>query len=219
MLNSLVVCRLIQLERAAFGLAANDPVFHHLKCHLSLVECRPVDDIAFRAINRRSNILGLEMKELLTTIPQTGCVEWIGVRPARQENLVVVPSVDATITGLSGDRFSGGTKAKRQITLIQQEHLEAIMSILGLEALDPGLVRRNIVVSGINLQALKDQHFKIGEAVLYGTGNCPPCSRMEENLGPGGYCAMRGHGGITAYVDQPGKISVGDSVTLEVQSS
>jgi MOSC domain-containing protein YiiM len=76
------------------------------------------------------------------------------------------------------------------------------------------LLRRNIVVSGINLQALKEQQFKIGEAVLFGTGNCPPCSRMEENLGPGGYCAMRGHGGITAYVLQPGKICLGDSVTL-----
>ncbi len=159
------------------------------------------------------------MKQLLTTIPQTGRVEWIGVRPERRANLIVVPSVEATTTGLSGDRFSGGINAKRQVTLIQQEHLAVVMSILRLSALDPGLVRRNIVVSGINLQALKDQHFKIGNAVLFGTGNCHPCSRMEENLGAGGYCAMRGHGGITAYVDQPGTICVGDSVALKIQSS
>ena len=154
------------------------------------------------------------MRELLTTIPQTGRVEWIGVRPDRRESLHVLNEVDATRAGLTGDRFSGGEKAKRQITLIQQEHLIAIASILQHDAIDPQLVRRNIVVSGINLQSLKDQQFKIGDAVLFGTGNCPPCSRMEENLGPGGYCAMRGHGGITAYVIEPGMIRLGDSVAL-----
>ncbi len=154
------------------------------------------------------------MRELLSSIPQTGCVEWIGVRPARRENLTKLPEVHAAMDGLMGDRFSGGEKAKRQVTLIQQEHLIAIASILKQQEIDPSLLRRNIVVSGINLQALKEQQFKIGEAVLFGTGNCPPCSRMEENLGPGGYCAMRGHGGITAYVLQPGKICLGDSVTL-----
>ena len=154
------------------------------------------------------------MRDLLTTIPQSGHVEWIGVRPDRRESLHVLKEVDATMTGLTGDRFSGGEKAKRQITLIQQEHLIAVASILQQDAIDPLLVRRNIVVSGINLQSLKDQRFKIGDAVLFGTGNCPPCSRMEENLGPGGYCAMRGHGGITAYVVQPGTIRLADHVEL-----
>jgi MOSC domain-containing protein YiiM len=154
------------------------------------------------------------MRELLVSIPQTGCVEWIGVRPDRKKRMIELTEVEATSVGLVGDRFSGGEHAKRQITLIQQEHLHAVASILNTHSIDPGLVRRNIVVSGINLQSLKEQKFKIGEAIFYGTGNCPPCSRMEENLGPGGYCAMRGHGGITAYVMDPGKIGLRDSVSL-----
>ncbi|MEC8184118.1 MAG: MOSC domain-containing protein [SAR324 cluster bacterium] len=69
-------------------------------------------------------------------------------------------------------------------------------------------------VSGINLLSLKHQSFQIGEAVLQTTGICAPCSRMEENLGPGGYNAMRGHGGITAKVLQAGEIQIGDPVRL-----
>ena len=42
----------------------------------------------------------------------------------------------------------------------------------------------------------------------------PPCSLMEENLGPGGYNTMRGHGGITAAVVQEGEVKFGDSVEL-----
>ena len=103
---------------------------------------------------------------------------------------------------------------KRQVTLIQQEHLQVVANILGKSEIDPGWIRRNLVVSGINLLSLKHQSFQIGEAVLQTTGICAPCSRMEENLGPGGYNAMRGHGGITAKVLQPGEIRIGDPVRL-----
>jgi MOSC domain-containing protein YiiM len=113
--------------------------------------------------------------------------------------------------GLTGDHYSkqGG---KRQVTLIQAEHLQALSSLTGLPLVTPGTVRRNLVVSGINLLALKGKRFRIGEALLEHTGLCHPCSQMEKVLGPGGYNAMRGHGGITAAVLGSGKIRVGDTV-------
>lgn len=147
----------------------------------------------------------------MSHFPRHGRVEWIGVRPARRAALTAVSNVAAVQgRGLEGDRYSGG--GKRQVTLIQAEHLVAVAKLLGLDALEPARVRRNILVSGINLYALRDRRFRVGGAVLEGSGTCDPCLRMEEVLGAGGYNAMRGHGGITARVVESGVISVGGAV-------
>ena len=155
------------------------------------------------------------MKELFDTMPQVGTIEWIGLRPEKKADLIEVEDVNVIVSkGLEGDHYKG-TSGKREVTLIQKEHLDTVASILKKDKINPLLTRRNIVVSGINLQALKDQQFSIGnEVVLETTGMCHPCSRMEQNLGPGGYNAMRGHGGITTKVVKGGIIKNGDSVKL-----
>lgn len=152
------------------------------------------------------------LRELLETLPQQGKVVWIGVRPARKAPLAITEQVEAeTDHGLDGDHYAnpGGS---RQVTLIQSEHLAAVASMLGTETVDPATVRRNIVVAGINLLALKGRKFRVGGATLAFTGLCQPCSRMETALGPGGYNAMRGHGGITARIVEGGIVRVGDRV-------
>ncbi len=114
--------------------------------------------------------------------------------------------------GLVGDHRAARMGGKRQVTLIQFEHLAVVAALCGLETVSPALLRRNLAVSGINLLALHDRRFRIGAALLEGTGLCHPCSRMEEALGPGGYNAMRGHGGITARVLESAMVQVGDRV-------
>lgn len=155
------------------------------------------------------------LKELKRSLPQSGRISWIGLRPAKRMPLEPVPSAQLDPKeGLVGDHYSG-TSGKRQLTLIQKEHLEAVGKMLHRSAaVSPQETRRNIVVEGINLLALKDCRVKIGEAVLEITGFCHPCSRMEENLGPGGYNAMRGHGGITARILQAGRIEIGSPIKL-----
>ena len=158
---------------------------------------------------------GSLIDKLLSTLPQAGTVTWIGVRPARRAEPVPVDAVRAEVgSGLAGDHYAGKLTGKRQVTLINEEHVVAIASMLGGAEVTPALLRRNIVVRGLNLLALKDRTFRVGEAVLETTGLCHPCSRMEENLGPGGYNAVRGHGGITARVMQAGIIRVGDRVVM-----
>ncbi len=152
-------------------------------------------------------------ESIQTRYPRAGRVCWIGIRPGRDQPIEVVDQVEANIEcGLVGDRFAGPPGAERQVTLIQLEHLQAVASLLGVDQIDPELTRRNIVVAGINLTSLKGTEFAIGDAMLRGTGACPPCGKMERNLGPGGFNAMRGHGGITACVVQTGTISGGDEV-------
>ena len=73
----------------------------------------------------------------------------------------------------------------------------------------------NLVISGLNLAALRGRQVAIGEAVLQITGPCAPCSRMEVALGPGGYNAMRGHGGWCATVLRPAHIVIGDVVEAD----
>jgi MOSC domain-containing protein YiiM len=51
--------------------------------------------------------------------------------------------------------------------------------------------------------------------LIEGTGPFEPRSRMEMNLGAGGYNAMRGHGGIIARVPEGGVIRPDDAVTYE----
>ena len=153
------------------------------------------------------------LARLLSAPARPGIVRWIGVRPDRRAPMV---SLDEAVldpaTGLAGDRYGGRPGGHRQVTLIQTEHLPAIAAFLGLEAVTPNQVRRNIVVSGINLLALKGRSVQVGEAVLAVTGECHPCSRIEEALGPGGYNAVRGHGGVTARVVAGGTVRVGDAV-------
>ena len=152
------------------------------------------------------------LADLLATLPQTGRVAWIGVRPVRRATVTAVDAVEAVAgRGLADDRYAHD--GKRQVTLIQAEHLVAVAALVGRPvALDPALLRRNVVVAGLNLLALKSRQFRLGGALLEWTGPCEPCSRMEEALGPGGYNAMRGHGGITARVVAGGLIRVGDAV-------
>lgn len=160
------------------------------------------------------------IKDLFAVFPRPGRVEWIGIRPERRGEIAVVDSVGASETaGLSGDHYSG-QNGTRHVTLIQAEHLPVVAALTGRAELDPALLRRNIVVSGLNLLALKDQEIQVGDAghgpLLQITGQCHPCSKMETALGPGGYNAMRGHGGMTARVLRGGTIRVGDAVVVAI---
>jgi len=150
---------------------------------------------------------------LIAAPMRPGRVAWIGVRPARHAPMLT-PDAATLIaaSGIAGDRYRTSRDGARQVTLIAAEDLAAIAAFLGRDRLAPDTVRRNLLTRGVNLVALKGQRFRVGAALLEGTGDCAPCSKIEQALGEGGYNAMRGHGGLTARVIEGGEVRIGDPI-------
>jgi MOSC domain-containing protein YiiM len=170
------------------------------------------------------------LRQLTKQFSQPGRLDAIYLRPGRGQPCLHQDQAHAIANlGLQGDRASlrqssAPNGSKRQVTLLQAEHLPVIAALTGHAKIDPALLRRNLIVSGINLLAtkslFKDQplHLLIGDVVLEVTGPCEPCSKMEQVLGPGGYNAMRGHGGITARILRGGILHIGDTVQVVIQT-
>jgi MOSC domain-containing protein YiiM len=151
----------------------------------------------------------IPLAELRRSFAGPGRVEWIGLRSVRKGPLTPVSRVDVSDDGLAGDH---GRPGKRAVTLIQAEHLPVIATLCGVDSVAPAVLRRNLVISGINLRALREFGIAIGDIRLEITAPCAPCSRMEAALGPGGYSALRGHGGWCCRVVTGGILRLGDSI-------
>ena len=170
------------------------------------------------------------LRALTTNFAQAGQLNAIYCRPAR--GIMCVQNYSALAIagrGLQGDRTAltisqNPLGSNRQITLIQAEHIAVIAALMN-KRFDPALLRRNLVISGINLLAakslFKDQpmHLMINDVILEVTGLCEPCSKMEVSLGHGAYNALRGHGGVTARVIKGGELKQGDYVSCSIATS
>lgn len=151
---------------------------------------------------------------------QPGKIEWIGLRLIGGREILEVDTAELLANhGLVGDKSAQKPNSKRQVTIMQAEYFSVMESLLNKNKILPELVRRNIIVSGLNLSVLLRHSLKINNAVLEITGNCAPCAKMEQALGHGGFNAMRNHGGVNAVVKKGGVIRVGDEVEVCVEAS
>ena len=146
---------------------------------------------------------------------QAGELVWIGLRSKRNV-AIITPSTAVLVAerGITGDHYDTQRNGPRQVTLVGIEDLASIASFLGRDHVTPEMLRRNFVTRGVNLVSLKNRRFQIGPAFLEWSGDCAPCSRMEAHLGPGGYNAVRGHGGITARILTGSTVRLGDAITV-----
>tara|TARA_X000001036_G_scaffold440100_1_gene494426 strand:+ start:4846 stop:5325 length:480 start_codon:yes stop_codon:yes gene_type:complete len=151
-----------------------------------------------------------------------GKLEWIGVRESKG-NVRSINSVFAIEElGLEGDKITLKSSKKRQVTLMQMEHISVILSLAQEDNLDKinkiqYYFKRNLLISKYNIQNLKGKYFSIGDAKFFGTGDCKPCKKIENLLGKRVLDAMQGMGGITAIVVESGMIKVNDKLNLEMK--
>ncbi|GAA6135843.1 MOSC domain-containing protein [Oceaniserpentilla sp. 4NH20-0058] len=162
-------------------------------------------------MNSQSQLFSRYIKSL-----PAGELTWVGVRPARKEPMQSLQRCQAIEgKGLQGDHRMGKTPGSgRQVTIISEEFIAQISHYLGGKIVPPELLRRNIVVKNINLNALRYQNFQIGEAIFQAGALCHPCTRMEQALGKGAIAAMMGYGGLCCKVIRGGDFTVGDRVEL-----
>ena len=120
--------------------------------------------------------------------------------------------------GIHGD-FRGSLKPgrnKRQVTVMAAEGWRD--ALRELDAAIPWEQRRvNLLVEGLALEGAGDARIVFDSGlVLEITGECDPCSRMEE-VAPGLKAVLLPHwrGGVTTKVIQSGPVRVGDKVRIE----
>jgi len=113
--------------------------------------------------------------------------------------------------GIEGEHHAGG-KAKRNVTLITEEAIDALRSERGID-LAKGATRRNITTRGIDLNGLVGKEFLVGKVLLLGTEIAHPCSHLERLTRKGVKKGLAGRGGIRARVIEGGSVKKGDPIT------
>ena len=114
--------------------------------------------------------------------------------------------------GIRGDRFYDyRDDYKGQITFFSFEVFEKLTRHFGLTNKSAGSARRNVVVSGIELNDLIGEEFSIQGVRLRGTAHCKPCYWMDQAIAPGAEEFLQGNGGLRAQILSDGVIAVGDA--------
>jgi MOSC domain-containing protein YiiM len=122
--------------------------------------------------------------------------------------------------GIVGDRYYGvPAHYEAQITFIAWETLQALFEEFQLEDASPILARRNVVISGANLNQLIGQEFALdfgggddsgsGVVRFLGTKPCSPCGWMDAMFAPGAHEFLRGRGGLRARILSDGVLRKG----------
>lgn len=127
--------------------------------------------------------------------------------------LVEVPQIECVAgRGIRGDRFYDyRDNYKGQITFFSFEVFERLTRRFSLTDKSAGAVRRNIVVSSVELNDLIGEEFSIQGVRLRGTAHCKPCYWMDQAIAPGAEEFLKGNGGLRAQILSDGVIAVGDA--------
>jgi MOSC domain-containing protein YiiM len=132
-------------------------------------------------------------------------------QPAGEHAIVEVEQVECVAgRGLRGDRFFDFKEDyKGQVTLFAWEVFEELRVEQGKPELSPAVLRRNVMVEGIDLDALIGKSFELQGVTLEGMGECKPCYWMDQAVGSGAEEWLKGRGGLRCKIVTDGVLRRG----------
>jgi MOSC domain-containing protein YiiM len=144
---------------------------------------------------------------------------WLaGEHSAPMASVAQVEAVEGK--GLRGDRYFRGTGFysgfdECQVTFVAGEAIDHVRETFDIDLSD-GRHRRNIVLRGVDVPALVDTRFRVGDAVFEGTRPRPPCAHVEDLAEEEGVARALGEerGGVCADVVKSGDVAVGNDVEV-----
>lgn len=130
--------------------------------------------------------------------------------PPGEHPVVEVSQIECVAgKGIEGDRFFGFKENyKGQITFLASEIFETVCRQFGVLNKSPGVMRRNVVTAGVDLNRLIGKRFTAQEVEFEGVCECSPCYWMDGAIAPGAEEALRGNGGLRAKILTDGTLRV-----------
>lgn len=112
--------------------------------------------------------------------------------------------------GIEGDRFFDyKPDYKGQITFFSESTIDAVKKDLGHQHAKAQLFRRNVVLAGIDAEALIGKRFSIGDVEFTGSCEAAPCFWMDQAVGEGTHEFLKGKGGLRARITKGGSLPTG----------
>ena len=132
-------------------------------------------------------------------------------RPPDDYPLVEVREIECVAgRGIRGDRFYDYKHDyKGQITFFAQEVFDALSAAFPHVRKSAGALRRNVIVSGVNLNSLIGEEFELQGVRFVGTAHCRPCYWLDQAFAPGAEAWLKGNGGLRAQILTSGTLKVG----------
>lgn len=140
---------------------------------------------------------------------------YVGQDPglARSRTMKTVDTVECVAgRGLAGDRyFDHKPDYIGQATFFSGDVFDAACAHVGADACAPWAMRRNIMVSGVDLNELIGREFEIDGVRFYGTEECAPCRWMDRAIGQGAREFLKGKGGLRVKILTSGTLGRGEA--------
>lgn len=124
-------------------------------------------------------------------------------------------------SGIKGDRFFDFKENyKGQVTFFSSEVYEDLCRLFPemSEKRSPGVFRRNLIVSGVDLNELIGVEFEFQGLRFLGVCECSPCEWMDQAFSPGAEAALKGRGGLRAKILRGGVLQSGKEAELIIHS-